>query len=73
MTLGRLPHHCHHTGKSLTLAVRETSIFRHNGGPIKALLFTPQYDSALMPGALILYPHDAERRQHHERKYVESQ
>ena len=51
----------------VTLAVRETRISRHNGGPIKGPHNPPLYDSPVMYGWFQgdhqLGPHDAEKRQ----------
>ena len=48
------------TGKKLTSTVREASVSRHNGGPIRPLPpSVPQYDTAVMvSGGPQLVPHD---------------
>ena len=34
--------------EKITSVVRDTSVYRHNGGPIKGPPYTSQYDSAVM-------------------------
>ena len=63
------------TGKTTAIrriAVRETSVSRHNGGPINGL---SQNDSALMydglHGGSKLLPHDPERRKSLRQKHTQ--
>ena len=53
--------------KKHTAAVQEASASQRNGDPTKGSPKTPQYDSAVMlrrvSWDLVLYTHDAERRQ----------